>query len=100
MTKPFFVERLERSDPDLLNHLTALQDFAARDGALPAKIKTLMSMLVDAVLGHAEGVKAIAERARAQGASEDEIAETVRVAFYCAGIPALVTATSAYREKP
>ena len=100
MTKPFFVERLERCDGDLLNHMTSLQDFAAKDGALPARIKTLMSMLVDAVLGHADGVKAIAERARAQGASEDEIAETVRVAFYCAGMPALVTATSAYREKP
>ena len=100
MAKPFFVERLERSDPDLLNHLTSLQDFAGKDGALPAKIKTLMGMLVDAVLGHADGVKAIAERARAQGATEDEINETVRVAFYCAGIPALVTATSAYPEKP
>jgi len=78
--------------------MTSLQDFVSKDGALPAKIKTLMSMLGDAILGHAEGVKAIAERARAQGATEAEIAETVRMAFCCAGMPGLVTGTSAFRK--
>jgi alkylhydroperoxidase/carboxymuconolactone decarboxylase family protein YurZ len=96
MDKPFFIEALEKSDPKLLTHLTSLQDFVGTDGALSAKVKTLMSMLGDAILGHPEGVKAIAERARAQGASEQEIAETVRVAFVCAGMPGLVTGTYAF----
>ena len=78
--------------------MTALQDFAGKDGALPAKVKTLMSMLGDAILGHGEGVKAIAEQARAQGATEAEIADTVRMAFLCAGMPGLVTGTSAFRR--
>jgi alkylhydroperoxidase/carboxymuconolactone decarboxylase family protein YurZ len=98
MGKPFFVEALERNDPELLNQMNSLQDFVGKDGALPAKIKTLMSMLGDAILGHPDGVKAIAERARAQGATEEEIAETVRVAFLCAGMPGLVTATHAFRK--
>jgi alkylhydroperoxidase/carboxymuconolactone decarboxylase family protein YurZ len=98
MDKPFFIEALEKSDPELLTHLTSLQDFVGTDGALSAKVKTLMSMLGDAILGHPEGVKAIAERARAQGASEQEIAETVRVAFVCAGMPGLVTGTYAFRR--
>ena len=98
MEKPFFVKTLEKSDPDLLRQMTALQDFAGKDGALSAKIKTLMSMLADAILGHSEGVKAIAERARAQGASEREIAETVRMAFLCTGMPGLVTGTYAFRQ--
>ncbi len=67
MDKPFFIEALEKSDPKLLTHLTSLQDFVGTDGALSAKVKTLMSMLGDAILGHPEGVKAIAERARARG---------------------------------
>jgi len=98
MQKPFFVETLEKCDPELLEHMNALQGFAGKDGALPAKVKTLMSMLADAILGHSEGVKAIAERARAQGATEQEIAETVRMAFVCAGMPGLVTGTFAFRK--
>jgi alkylhydroperoxidase/carboxymuconolactone decarboxylase family protein YurZ len=98
MDKPFFVEALEKNDPQLLRQMTSLQDFVCKEGALPAKIKTLMSMLGDAILGHAEGVKAIAERARAQGATEAEIAETVRMAFFCAGMPGLVTGTCAFRK--
>ncbi|MHC4591067.1 MAG: carboxymuconolactone decarboxylase family protein [Planctomycetota bacterium] len=97
MEKPFFVEALEKCDPELLEHMTSLQGFAGEEGALSAKIKTLMSMLGDAILGHADGVKAIADRARAQGATEQEIAETVRMAFLCAGMPGLITGTHAFR---
>jgi alkylhydroperoxidase/carboxymuconolactone decarboxylase family protein YurZ len=98
MDKPFFVEALEKNDPQLLRQMTSLRDFVSKDGALPAKVKTPMCMLGDAILGHAEGVKAIAERARAQGATEAEIAETVRMAFFCAGMPGLVTGTCAFRK--
>jgi len=98
MGKPFFVEALEKNDPQLLRQMTSFQDFVSKDGALPAKIKILMSMLGDAILGHPEGVKAIAERARGQGATEAEIAETVRMAFFCAGMPGLVTGTYAFQR--
>ncbi len=98
MAKPFYVEALETGDPELLKQLVSLQEFATKEGALPMKVKTLMSLMGDAMLGRPEGVKALAERARAQGASEAEINETVRMAFYFGGIPALVTATHAYRK--
>jgi alkylhydroperoxidase/carboxymuconolactone decarboxylase family protein YurZ len=98
MGKPFFVEALERNDAELLKQMQSLQDWAGRDGALPARIKTLMSLLGDAILGHAEGVRAIAQRARAEGATEQEIAETVRMAFLCAGLPGLITGTHAFGE--
>jgi alkylhydroperoxidase/carboxymuconolactone decarboxylase family protein YurZ len=98
MDKPFFVEALERGDPELLEQMNSLQAFAGKDGALPARIKTLMSMFGDAILGHPAGVKALADRARSQGATEEEIAETVRLAFSCGGMPGLVTGTHAFRE--
>ncbi len=98
MAKPFFVEALEKNDPEMLGHMNSIQQFAGEDGALSAKVKTLMSMLGDAILGHADGVRAIAQRARAQGATEQEIAETVRMAFVCAGMPGLVTGTHAFRS--
>ncbi len=98
MSKPFFVEILEKADPQLLEQMNSVRDFVSPDGALPEKVKTLMGMLADSLLGHSDGVKAIADRARAQGAGEAEIAETVRVAFYYGGVPALVTAVHAFRE--
>ena len=98
MGKPFFIEALEKGDPELLSHVISLGEFAGQDGALPAKIKILMSLLADAILGHPEGVRALAERARAQGATEPEIAETVRMAFLCGGMPGLVTGTYAFRK--
>lgn len=95
MQKPFLVETLERHDPELLEQMEAVQALAACEGALPHKVKTLMAMLGDAILGHPEGVKAPAAQARAQGATEEEVRETVRMAFFCAGMPGLVTATRA-----
>jgi len=56
-----------------------------------------MSMLGDAILGHPEGVAALAARARQLGAGEQEIAETVHIAFTAGGIPALVTALRAFK---
>jgi alkylhydroperoxidase/carboxymuconolactone decarboxylase family protein YurZ len=98
MEKPFFVKALENNDPEMLRLMDSAQEFAAKEGALPPRIRTLMLMLGDAILGHGDGVRAIAQRARAQGATEEEIAETVRMAFLCAGMPGLVTGTYAYRE--
>ena len=97
MEKPFFVEAMEKNDPDLLEQMNSLQAFATKDGALPAKVKMLMAMLGDAILGHGDGVRALAQMARARGATEAEIAETVRMAFAFAGMPGLVTGTCAYR---
>jgi alkylhydroperoxidase/carboxymuconolactone decarboxylase family protein YurZ len=99
MTKPPFIEALEKNDPALLKQMVALNEFASKDGALSAKVKTLMSMFGDAILNHPEGVRVLADRARAQGASEEEINETVRMAFLFAGLPGLVIATSAFPKK-
>ena len=62
------------------------------------KVKVLMTMLCDALLAHEDGVKNIANRARAVGATEEEIAETVAVAFVMGGTPALVTGAKAFSE--
>ena len=95
---PSWQESLKKSTPDLLNHITALQETTTKDGALTLKTKTLMMMLCDALLGHTDGVAAIARRARGLGATENEIAETVAVAFLMGGLPGLVTAANAFRE--
>ena len=89
---------LEQSAPDLLKEVASVRESVLTDGALSLKVKTLMTMLCDALLGHHDGVTAIANRARAAGASEEEIAETVGVAFLFGGMPALVTGANAFRR--
>ena len=57
-----------------------------------------MMMLCDSLLSHPDGVQAIASRARGMGASKEEIAETLQVAFLMGGLPALVTGCNAFQE--
>ena len=89
---------LQKRNPELSKHLNMLQNFVISDGALTAKTKTLMMLLCDALLSHADGVAALANRARALGANENEITETVAVAFLMGGMPGLVTGTCAFPD--
>ncbi len=89
---------LQKSAPKLLNDVSSVRESIMVDGALTVKVKTLMTLLCDALLAHSSGVSTIANRARAMGASEDEIAETVGVAFLMGGLPALVTGANAFQE--
>lgn len=94
---PPYMAALLANDSELAEILTANREFIIQDGALSAKTKTLMTMLCDALLAHEDGVKVIADRARGMGATEAEIAETIRVAFWMGGLPALVTGVNAFR---
>jgi len=89
---------LEQNAPDLLKNVLGVREAVLQEGALSLKVKIMMTMLCDALLGHADGVANIANRARAAGATEEEIAETVGVAFLFGGTPALVTAANAFRK--
>ena len=88
-----------KSAPELMKQVDGLRDKVLAEGALPAKIKTLMMMLCDALLGHTDGVASLADRARALGATEAEIAETLAMTFLMGGMPALVTGANAFRDK-
>lgn len=89
---------IEENAPQLYRDVTSLREVVLSEGALPLKVKVMMTMLCDALLGHDDGVKMIANRARAVGATEAEIAETLGVAFVMGGTPALVTGASAFRK--
>ena len=91
-------EELAQNMPELMEQIGTIRQETGADGALPAKTKTLMMMLGDALLGHAEGVANIARGARAAGVTEEEIKETVAIAFMMGGLPVLITASNAFRK--
>ncbi len=84
--------------PELLKNVTGLRETVLVEGALSVKTKTLMMMLCDALLAHPDGVANIAKRARELGTSDEEIAETLSVAFMMGGMPGLVTGANAFRD--
>ena len=87
MTQPVsWRDLLEINAPEIMKLTAGVQNHTLPDGALDHK-KTLMTLLCDAILGHDNGVTTIANRARATSASEEEIIETVGVAFLIDRLP-------------
>jgi alkylhydroperoxidase/carboxymuconolactone decarboxylase family protein YurZ len=95
---PPWIQPLQQRDPEFVTSYMAQRERILKDGAIPAKYKILMTMVVDALLSHPDGVATIASRARAAGASDAEIKEAVQVAYLFGGTPALVTAMNAFRS--
>ena len=96
-TLPPWIQALQQRDPQFVDSYMSQRERILRDGAIPAKYKLLMTMIVDALQSHSDGVANIANRARAAGASEAEVQEAVEVAYLFGGTPALETAVNAFR---
>jgi alkylhydroperoxidase/carboxymuconolactone decarboxylase family protein YurZ len=94
---PPWIEPLYQRDPKFVETYMTQREHVLRDGAIPAKYKHLMTMMVDALQTHPDGVTTIANRARAAGATEAEIQEAVEVVYLFGGTPALVTAMNAFK---
>ncbi len=95
---PPWIEPLQQRDPAFVQWYMSQREHILKDGAIPAKYKHLMTMIVDALQSHPDGVATIANRARAAGASEAEIQEAVEVTYLFGGTPALVTAMNAFKS--
>lgn len=88
----------EKIDPEIRRVVENFRIFAFKDGALPAKIKILIAMALDASHGAAEGVKTLANLAMKAGATKEEIGETLRVALFVCGAGSAYTAAYGLKE--
>lgn len=89
---------LQRLDPDLMAHLQKSDALIYADGALPRKFKLLVAMAFDAAAGADGGVRALASAALQAGATKEEIAETLRVAYHLTGVGTLYAASRALKD--
>ncbi len=87
--RPTFMDELRKRDPGFFELVSAVITKTQEAGALDPKTKTLITLALDAAGSHPEGVRSLAARARAIGAREEEIIETIRLAFLGSGIPGL-----------
>ena len=93
-----FQQLLDEHASGLSAVIGAGRDSITKEGALSTKVKTLMMLICDSLLNHEGGVTSLANRARALGASEEEITEAVGVAYLMGGLPAAVAGSNAYRN--
>jgi len=89
---------LENLDPKMVEHLRETNDLIYAPGALPKKYKLLIAMAFDAAFGADQGVKSLAGSALKEGATKEEIAEVLRVAYHLAGVGTLYTASRGLKE--
>lgn len=85
---------LQGIDPHIVKHLQEADGLIYGSGALPKKIKLLIAMAFDAAQGAENGVRALAAAALREGATREEIAEALRVAYHLAGVGTLYTASA------
>jgi alkylhydroperoxidase/carboxymuconolactone decarboxylase family protein YurZ len=89
---------IQKLDPELMAHLQTTDPLIYADGALPKKFKLLVAMAFDAAAGAEGGVRALASAALREGATMEQIAETLRVAYHLTGVGTLYTASRALKE--
>jgi alkylhydroperoxidase/carboxymuconolactone decarboxylase family protein YurZ len=93
---PAWLAAVQQRDPQFAGTYQAMRERILKDGAITAKYKLLIGMVTDAIAAHPDGVRALADNARAAGASEAEITEAVEVGYLYGGTAALVMGVNAF----
>ena len=89
---------LQRTAPKLMEQVEGHRDLTFADGALPCKVKFLIAMALDADHGAIQGVTSLARAAIAAGATQDEISDALRVAYFIGGVGSVYTAARGLKD--
>jgi len=98
MALPPFLKFLESNDPDFGQAIEQVVSSAMTPGALDQKTKLLIALALDAAHGSVPGVTSVAKQARSVGASDAEIAEALRLAYFASGNSILLASSAAFRK--
>lgn len=93
---PKFLEAYREIDPVLYETVVKVIEMANAPGVLDRKTKLLITLALDVFKGADEGVRVLAAQAREVGATDQELAEAIRLAYYVAGFDPLKTALAAF----
>ncbi len=96
MGLPPFLSHIEKNDPEFAGAIEAVFASAMMPGALDTKTKLLIALALDAAQGSAPGVAAVAGQLRSIGASDKEIAEALRIAYFASGNSILGVSAAAF----
>ena len=94
---PGFVNEYSSIDQPFFEQVKRVIELAMAPGALDAKTKVLIVLALDTLKGASEGVQVLAAQARDLGATDQELAEVMRLAYFVAGMDPLKTGLNAFR---
>ena len=83
------------ADSALLEQMTNVRELAFQEGALSQKHKILIALAIDTVEHSEGGIRSLAQQALAAGATQNEIMETLRIAYHICGAGCMYTAARA-----
>ena len=92
------LETIKNLDEKFFADITEHGGRTFAEGALSAKMKYLMAMVLDASHGAAGGVTSLASQALKHGATKEEIMEALQVANYISGVGSVYTASFGLKE--
>lgn len=98
MALPPFIQPLEEYDPEFAQEIEKILTLSLKENSLDPKTRVLIALALDAACGATEGVASLAKQARALGVSEQEIADTLRLAYFVTSIPTLKTSFAAFTK--
>ena len=99
MSEKNWSQLLSEHSAEMAEMLRADGEFISSDTALPAWVKYLMAMQLDAVFNHPKGSRAYGRRAREAGASKEQVVEAIKLLRMFAGRPAMATAAEGLRDE-
>jgi alkylhydroperoxidase/carboxymuconolactone decarboxylase family protein YurZ len=88
---------IKEFDSNLYDNVEDTRNLALEDGALSKKYKLLIALALDSSHGTEDGVRSLAVQALENGASKEEIMETIRVANFISGVGCVYTAANGLR---
>lgn len=94
---PWFVEEYQEIDPEYGRIIGDVTTQAMQTKGLDEKTKHLVVLALDALKGADEGVRVVAGQAREAGASEQEIKEVLRLAYFAGSMSLVKTFLNAYK---
>ena len=100
MSEKSWSDLLSERVPDLADLSKEDVAFMDSDTALPSWVKYLLAAALDAVANHPNAVRRYGVRALEQGATREQVTDTVRMLRIFGGRPAMVTGAEALRDLP
>jgi len=89
---------IKELDNELFNNVGITGKLSLEDGALSKKNKLLIALALDASHGTSDGVRSLAMQALSNGATKEEIMETIRVANFISGVGCVYTAAQGLKD--
>ena len=92
------LDPIKKSDAVLFGQIEDSRELAFKDGEMSRKNKLLIALAIDAAKLSHGGIRSLTTQALENGATKNEIMETLRVAYFICGVGSIYAAAEALKD--